>query len=101
MFKFATWTQNPSKATDIGSIGDGYIARLRRMWLWTVQIAHQMQPTPRQSKNKEAEVITTILALEKTLDAHKTSVHELEMQLYVGTITNVIEFNLQLAKARS
>ncbi|KAG1810838.1 uncharacterized protein BJ212DRAFT_1448552 [Suillus subaureus] len=56
---------------------------------WKVQIAHQTRPTPhkilRQSKNKAAEVITTILALEKTLDAYETSVRELEMQLYVGT----------------
>ncbi|KAG2137449.1 uncharacterized protein EDB93DRAFT_1242269 [Suillus bovinus] len=40
----------------------------------------------RQSKNKVAEVITTILALEKTLDTHKTSVRELEMQLYVDIL---------------
>ncbi|KAG1809896.1 uncharacterized protein HD556DRAFT_1428135 [Suillus plorans] len=70
---------------------------------WKVQIAHQTRPVPhkRQSKNKAAEVITTILALEKTLDAHDTSVRELEMQLYVGAVANVVEFNLQLADARS
>ncbi|KAG2070551.1 hypothetical protein BDR04DRAFT_1118268 [Suillus decipiens] len=49
---------------------------------WKVQIAHQTQPTPRKSKNKAVEVITTILALEKTLDAYETSVHELKMQLH-------------------
>ncbi|KAG1807137.1 uncharacterized protein BJ212DRAFT_1449388 [Suillus subaureus] len=38
----------------------------------------------RQSKNKVVEVIITILALEKTLDAYETSVHELEMQLYLS-----------------
>ncbi|KAG1776275.1 hypothetical protein EV702DRAFT_1179920 [Suillus placidus] len=68
---------------------------------WKAQIAHQMRPIPRQSKNKAAEVITTILALEKTLDANETSVRELEMQLYVGAIANVVEFNLQLADARN
>ncbi|KAG1856428.1 hypothetical protein F4604DRAFT_1590299 [Suillus subluteus] len=70
---------------------------------WKAQIAHQTRPIPhkRQSQNKAAEVITTILALEKTLDAHETSVHELEMQLYVGGVANVVEFNLQLADARS
>ncbi|KAG1812684.1 hypothetical protein EV424DRAFT_1473565 [Suillus variegatus] len=70
---------------------------------WKAQIAHQTRPIPRQSQNKAAEVITTILALEKTLDAHETSVHELEMQLYVyvGGVANVVEFNLQLANARS
>ncbi|KAG2074356.1 hypothetical protein BDR04DRAFT_1115590 [Suillus decipiens] len=56
---------------------------------------------PMAIEEQGSEVITTILALEKTLDAHKTSVHELEMQLYVGTVANVVEFNLQLAKARS
>ncbi|KAG1900861.1 uncharacterized protein F5891DRAFT_1128391 [Suillus fuscotomentosus] len=68
---------------------------------WKAQIAHQTRPIPRQSKNKAAEVITTILVLEKTLDAHEISVHELEMQLYVGAIANVVEFNLQLADTRS
>ncbi|KAG2030269.1 hypothetical protein BDR03DRAFT_936698 [Suillus americanus] len=72
---------------------------------WKVQIAHQTQPTPhkilRQSKNKAAEVITTILALEKTLDAYETSVCELEMQLYVGSVSNIAELNLQLSDARS
>ncbi|KAG2106897.1 hypothetical protein BD769DRAFT_1630671 [Suillus cothurnatus] len=68
---------------------------------WKAQIAHPTRPIPRQSKNKAAEVITTILALEKTLDAHETSVRELEMQLYVGAVANVVEFNLQLADARS
>ncbi|KAG1777885.1 hypothetical protein EV702DRAFT_1179147 [Suillus placidus] len=70
---------------------------------WKAQIAHQTQPIPhkRQSKNKAAEVITTILALEKTLDTHETSVCELEMQLYVGVVANVVEFNLQLTDARS
>ncbi|KAG2050299.1 hypothetical protein BDR06DRAFT_984071 [Suillus hirtellus] len=48
---------------------------------WKAQIAHKTRPTPRQSRNKAAEVITTILVLEKTLDAYETSVHELEMQL--------------------
>ncbi|KAG1838530.1 hypothetical protein DFJ58DRAFT_718722 [Suillus subalutaceus] len=51
---------------------------------WKAQIAHQTRPIPWQSKNKAAEVITTILALEKTLDAYKTSVHELEMQLHLS-----------------
>ncbi|KAG2741777.1 hypothetical protein P692DRAFT_20879912 [Suillus brevipes Sb2] len=64
---------------------------------WKAQIAHQTRP----SHNKAAEVITTILALEKTLDTHKTSVRKLEMQLYVGAVANVVEFNLQLADARS
>ncbi|KAG1730468.1 hypothetical protein EDB19DRAFT_1897065 [Suillus lakei] len=68
---------------------------------WKAQTAHQTQPVPRQSKNKAAEVITTILALEKTLDTHETSVRELEMQLYVGAIANIVEFNLQLTNAWS
>ncbi|KAG2112072.1 uncharacterized protein F5147DRAFT_744682 [Suillus discolor] len=55
----------------------------------------------RQSKNKVAEVITTILALEKTLDAYRTSVRELEMQLHVGSVSNIAELNLQLSGARS
>ncbi|KAG2047005.1 hypothetical protein BDR06DRAFT_985353 [Suillus hirtellus] len=72
---------------------------------WKVQIAHQTRPTPhkslRQSRNKAAEVITTILVLEKTLDAYETSVCELEMQLNVGSVSNIAELNLQLSDARS
>ncbi|KAG1734248.1 uncharacterized protein EDB91DRAFT_1238447 [Suillus paluster] len=67
---------------------------------WKAQIAHQTRPTPRQSKNKAAEVITTILALEKTLDAYEISVHELKMQLYVGSVSNIAELNLQLSNAQ-
>ncbi|KAG2048979.1 hypothetical protein BDR06DRAFT_1070368 [Suillus hirtellus] len=55
----------------------------------------------RQSRNKAVEVITTILALEKTLDAYETSVRKLEMQLNVGSVSNIAELNLQLSDARS
>ncbi|KAG1863195.1 hypothetical protein DFJ58DRAFT_656479, partial [Suillus subalutaceus] len=57
---------------DLGLNGDMLRAE------WKAQIAHQTRPAPCQSRNKAAEVITTILALEKTLDAHDTSVCELE-----------------------
>ncbi|KAG2158717.1 uncharacterized protein EDB93DRAFT_1237960 [Suillus bovinus] len=46
------------------------------------QVDHQMRPTPRQSRNKAAEVITIILALEKTLQTQEASIRELEMQLH-------------------
>ncbi|KAG2068987.1 hypothetical protein BDR04DRAFT_1129041 [Suillus decipiens] len=55
---------------------------------WKAQIAHQTRPAPCQSMNKAAKVITTLLALEKTLDAHNASVHKLEAQLY--GVTNTI-----------
>ncbi|KAJ8583964.1 hypothetical protein M405DRAFT_916184 [Rhizopogon salebrosus TDB-379] len=66
---------------------------------WKAQIAHQTRPTPRQSRNKAAEVITTILALEKMLDVHDTSVHELEVQLHGGRVNDMVELNLQLVDA--
>lgn len=53
-----------------------------------------------QSRNKVAEVIITLLALEKTLDAHNTSVHELEVWLHGGHVDDMVELNLQLIDAR-
>ncbi|OJA19860.1 hypothetical protein AZE42_12178 [Rhizopogon vesiculosus] len=54
-----------------------------------------------QSSNKVAEAITTILALEKTLESQEASIHKLEMQLHGHCIPNMVEFNLQLIDARS
>ncbi|KAJ8581958.1 hypothetical protein M405DRAFT_868243 [Rhizopogon salebrosus TDB-379] len=41
---------------------------------WKAQIVHQTRPSPRQSSNKAAEAITTILALEKTLESQEASI---------------------------
>ncbi|KAG1849737.1 hypothetical protein F4604DRAFT_1883754 [Suillus subluteus] len=62
---------------------------------WKAQVDHQMKPTPHT--NKEVEVITTVLALEKTLEAQEASIRELEMQLHtaLGTEDKV---NLQKMK---
>ncbi|KAG1896097.1 uncharacterized protein F5891DRAFT_1130422 [Suillus fuscotomentosus] len=51
---------------------------------WKAQVDYQTKPAPRQSRNKAAEVITTILALEKTLEAQEASIRELEMQLHAA-----------------
>ncbi|KAG2344778.1 hypothetical protein BDR05DRAFT_975323 [Suillus weaverae] len=73
---------------------------------WKAQIVHQTRPAPHkriptcQSRNKAAEVITTLLALEKTLDAHDASVCELEARLHGGHVDNMVELNLQLIDAR-
>ncbi|KAG2063600.1 hypothetical protein BDR04DRAFT_1163523 [Suillus decipiens] len=66
---------------------------------WKAQIAHQTRPAPCQSRNKAAEVITTLLALEKTLDAHNASVHKLEVQLHGGHVDDMVKLNLQLIDA--
>ncbi|KAG2109214.1 hypothetical protein DEU56DRAFT_874510 [Suillus clintonianus] len=68
---------------------------------WKAQVDHQTRPTPRQSRNKAAEVITIILALEKTLQTQEASIHELEMQLHGVRVPNIGEVSLQLADARS
>ncbi|KAG1860952.1 hypothetical protein F4604DRAFT_1882527 [Suillus subluteus] len=68
---------------------------------WKAQVDHQTRPTPRQSRNKAAEVITIILALEKMLQAQEASIHELEMQLLSVRVPNIGEVNLQLVDARS
>jgi hypothetical protein len=39
--------------------------------------------------------------LEKTLDAHDTSVRELEVQLHGGRVNDMVELNLQLVDAHS
>ncbi|KAG1793314.1 uncharacterized protein HD556DRAFT_1432309 [Suillus plorans] len=52
---------------------------------WKAQVDHQTKPAPRQSRNKVVEVITTVLALEKTLEAQEASIRELKMQLHVKT----------------
>ncbi|KAG1772840.1 hypothetical protein EV702DRAFT_976390 [Suillus placidus] len=66
---------------------------------WKAQVDHQTRPTPHI--NKAAEVITIILALEKTLQAQEASIHELEMQLLSVRVPNIGEVNLQLVDARS
>jgi hypothetical protein len=48
-----------------------------------------------------AEVITTVLALEKTLEAQDASIRELEMQLHSSRVPNIVEFNMQLMDART
>ncbi|KAG1803292.1 uncharacterized protein BJ212DRAFT_1449924 [Suillus subaureus] len=60
---------------------------------WKAQIVHQTRPAA-------AKVITTLLALEKTLDAHDTSVHELEAWLHGGHVDDMVKLNLQLIDAR-
>ncbi|OAX31781.1 hypothetical protein K503DRAFT_787622, partial [Rhizopogon vinicolor AM-OR11-026] len=56
---------------------------------WKAQVDHQTKPAPRQSRNKAAEVITTILALEKTLEAQEASIRDLEMQLHGGRVPDI------------
>ncbi|KAG1744527.1 uncharacterized protein EDB91DRAFT_1236494 [Suillus paluster] len=68
---------------------------------WKAQVDHQTKPAPRQSRNKAAEVITTILALEKTLEAQEASICELEMQLHGGCVPDIVQFDLQLTDTRS
>ncbi|KAG2122530.1 hypothetical protein BD769DRAFT_1629198 [Suillus cothurnatus] len=66
---------------------------------WKAQVDHQTRPTPHI--NKAAEVITIILALEKTLQTQEASIHELEMQLHAVRVPNIGEVNLQLVDTRS
>jgi hypothetical protein len=44
-------------------------------------------------------VITTVLALEKTLEAQDACIRELEMQLHSGRVPNIVEFDMQLMDA--
>ena len=46
-------------------------------------------------------MITTILALEKTLEAQEASIHDLEMQLHGGRVPDIVKFDLQLTDIRS
>ena len=47
------------------------------------------------------EVITTVLALEKMLEAQDASIRELEMQLHNGCVPNIVEFDMQLMDAQT
>ncbi|KAG2087443.1 uncharacterized protein F5147DRAFT_748525 [Suillus discolor] len=58
---------------------------------WKAQVDHQTATHTAYA----AEVITIILALEKTLQTQEASIRELEMQLHA------VQFNLQLVDARS
>jgi hypothetical protein len=52
-----------------------------------------------QSKNKGAEAIATILALENILEQHNSTVHELENAILSGT-ANIVDIDLQLSEYR-
>ncbi|KAG1764398.1 hypothetical protein EV702DRAFT_1182598 [Suillus placidus] len=63
---------------------------------WKAQVDHQIA-----THTTQLEVITIILALEKTLQAQEASIHELEMQLLGVRVPNIGEVNLQLVDACS
>src|SRR5882757_9003607 len=50
-----------------------------------------------QLKNKGAEAIATILALENILEQHNSTVHELENAILSGT-ANIVDIDLQLSE---
>lgn len=50
-----------------------------------------------QSKNNGAEAIAAILTLEKILEQHNSTVHELENAILSGT-ANIIDIDLQLSE---
>jgi len=52
-----------------------------------------------QLKNKGAEAIATILALENILEQHNSTVHELENAILSGT-ANIVDIDLQLSEYR-
>lgn len=52
-----------------------------------------------QSKNKGAEAIAAILALENVLEQHRLMVHELENCILSGTM-NIIDIDMQLSEYR-
>ncbi|OAX33609.1 hypothetical protein K503DRAFT_794452 [Rhizopogon vinicolor AM-OR11-026] len=67
--------------------------------VWRVQVAMQTKPAPKQSKNKGAEAIATILALENILEQHNSMVHELENAILSGS-ANIVNIDLQLSEYR-
>ncbi|KAG2054407.1 hypothetical protein BDR06DRAFT_982445 [Suillus hirtellus] len=66
---------------------------------WKAQVDHQMRPT--LCINKAAEVITIILALEKTLQTQEASIHKPKMQFHTVCVPDIGEVNLQLVDAQS
>ncbi|KAI5986471.1 hypothetical protein EDD15DRAFT_2389853 [Pisolithus albus] len=67
---------------------------------WAAQVESQTQPLPRQSKNKGSELLAHILALEKTVQGYKSHVEQLEQDLVNDRVTDIIDYNLQLASVQ-
>ncbi|KAJ8587501.1 hypothetical protein M405DRAFT_863681 [Rhizopogon salebrosus TDB-379] len=68
---------------------------------WAAQVAHQTKPLARRSKNKAAEAVAGVLALEKTLESHQTIIHDLERCLLNNDVDDITTFNIQLNDARA
>ncbi|KAI6100036.1 hypothetical protein EV401DRAFT_2061677 [Pisolithus croceorrhizus] len=67
---------------------------------WVAQVESQTQPLPRQSKNKGSEQLAHILALKKTVQGYKSHINQLEQDHVNGHVTDIIDYNLQLASAQ-
>ncbi|KAI6166165.1 hypothetical protein EDD17DRAFT_1774678 [Pisolithus thermaeus] len=74
---------------------------------WAAQVHSQTQPlphqsfTPRQSKNKGANLLAHILSLEKSVQDCQSHVDQLEMDLVNDHVNDIIDFDLQHAAAKS
>ncbi|KAF9231394.1 hypothetical protein BU15DRAFT_90924 [Melanogaster broomeanus] len=64
---------------------------------WRAQVSEQTKPMPRRSRNKGAEAVEVILALEKSLDLNRIVLTELTTAL-VGTSDNVAELSMQMTE---
>ncbi|OAX32637.1 hypothetical protein K503DRAFT_794704 [Rhizopogon vinicolor AM-OR11-026] len=68
---------------------------------WAAHVAHQTKPLAQRSKNKAAEAVAGVLALEKTLESHQTVIHDLECRLLNNNVDDASTFNIQLNDARA
>ncbi|KAI6032824.1 hypothetical protein F5J12DRAFT_902583 [Pisolithus orientalis] len=68
---------------------------------WAAQVHSQTQPLPRWSKNKGAEQLAHILALEKTVEDYQCHVDQLEKDLVNDHVNDLIDYNLQHAAAKA
>ncbi|KZS99491.1 uncharacterized protein LAESUDRAFT_667904, partial [Laetiporus sulphureus 93-53] len=68
---------------------------------WKAQVKEQTKPAPRRTKNGAKHAIEAILALQKSADAYKTMIRDLEHKLArpINSV-DIAELSLQLEEAR-
>ncbi|KAG1725034.1 hypothetical protein EDB19DRAFT_1897831 [Suillus lakei] len=68
---------------------------------WQSQVEYQTKPLPRRSKTNNDEEISKILSLEKSLIEIDGALRRMEMQLCMGNVDNLTDYNLRLIEERA
>ncbi|KAG1859391.1 hypothetical protein C8R48DRAFT_748596 [Suillus tomentosus] len=65
---------------------------------WKSQCEHQTRPLPRRSKTSNDEEISKIPSLEKSLGELDGSLRHMKIQLCMGNVDNLVDYNLHLVQ---